>query len=127
MRLKERRKTMGNFQELKVWHRAKDLAVTIYKTTGKGAFVKDYCLKDQIRKSAVSVPSNIAEGDELGTNRQSIKFFYIAKGSVAELLNQTIIAHEIGYLTQPQFDEIKEECQAISAMLTKLIQARSKK
>jgi four helix bundle protein len=118
---------MGNFEELKVWHRSKDLAVSIYKTTGKGAFVKDYCLKDQIRKSAVSVPSNIAEGDELGTNKQSIRCFYIAKGSVAELLNQTIIAHEIGYLTQPQFDEIKEECQAISAMLTKLIQARSKK
>jgi four helix bundle protein len=117
---------MGNFEDLKVWHRAKDLAVTIYKTTGKGAFVKDYCLKDQIRKSAVSVPSNIAQGDELGTNRQSIKFFYIGKGSVAELLNQTIISHEIGYLTQPQFDAIKEECQAISAMLTKLIQARSK-
>jgi four helix bundle protein len=118
---------MGNFQGLKVWNRAKDLAVLIYKTTGKGLFVKDYCLKDQIRRSAVSVSSNIAEGDELGTNRQSIKFFRIAKGSVAELHNQAIIAQEIGYLTQPQFNEIKEECQAVSSMLAKLIQARSKK
>ncbi len=65
---------MRNFQDLKVWHRAKDLAVLIYKTTGKGAFVKDYCRKDQIRKSAVSVPSNIAEGDELGTNSPSGAF-----------------------------------------------------
>ena len=98
---------MGNFEELKVWHRAKDLAVTIYKATGSSAFAKDYCLKDHIRKSVVSVPSNIAEGNELGTNKQSIRCFYIARGSVAELLSQAIIAHEIGYLTQPQFEEIK--------------------
>ena len=117
---------MGDFQKLKVWNRAKDLAVSIYKTTEKGPFVKDYGLRDQIRRSAVSIPSNIAEGDELGTNRQSIKFFRIAKGSIAELLNQAIIAHEIGYLTKPQFDQIKEECQAISSMLTKLIQVRAK-
>ena len=117
---------MGNFQQLKVWNRAKDLAVLIYKTTEKGPFVKDYGLRDQIRRSGVSIPSNIAEGDELGTNRQSIKFFRIAKGSAAELLNLAIIAHEIGYLTKPQFDQINEECQAISSMLTKLIQVRAK-
>ena len=124
--LQEKGETMGNFQELKVWNRAKDLAVSIYKTTGTGAFTKDYCLKDQIRKTAVSVPSHIAKGNELGTNGRSIEFFHTAKGSVAELFNQTIVAQEIGYLTQPQFDEIKEACQIISAMLTKLIQARSK-
>jgi four helix bundle protein len=117
---------MGNFQQLKVWNRAKNLAVLIYKTTEKGPFVKDYGLRDQIRRSGVSIPSNIAEGDELGTNRQSIKFFRIAKGSAAELLNLAIITHEIGYLTKPQFDQINEECQAISSMLTKLIQVRAK-
>jgi len=117
---------MGDFQKLKVWQRAKDLAVFIYKTTKKGPFIKDYSLKDQIRRSAVSVSSNIAEGDELGTNRQSAKFLRIAKGSIAELLTQTIIAYEIGYLDQPQFDQIKEECQAVSSMLTKLIKVRSK-
>jgi four helix bundle protein len=117
---------MGNFQQLKVWNRAKDLAVLIYKATEKGPFVNDYGLRDQIRRSGVSIPSNIAEGDELGTNRQSIKFFRIAKGSSAELLNLAIIAHEIGYLTKPPFDQINEECQAISSMLTKLIQVRAK-
>ena len=118
---------MGDFQKLKVWLRAKNLAVYIYKTTEKGQFTKDYSLKDQIRRSAVSIPSNVAEGDEQGTNRQSIKFFSIAKGSTAELLNQAIIAYEIGYLTQEQFDHIKEECLAISSMLAKLIRAREKK
>ena len=70
---------MGNFHELKVWERAKDLAVFIYKVTREGAISKDYGLRDQIRRAAVSIPSNIAEGDELDTDRQSIKFFYIPR------------------------------------------------
>lgn len=117
---------MGNFQELKVWQRAKELAVFLYRFTGKGAFAKDWGLRDQIRRSAVSIPSNVAEGDELDTDRQSIKFFYIAKGSSAELLTQIIIAYEIGYLPRENFDHVKNECQTISRMLAKLIQARSK-
>jgi four helix bundle protein len=117
---------MGDFQKLKVWQRAKELAVFIYKTIEKSQINTDYCLKDQIWRAVVSIPSNIAEGDELGTNRQSVKFFRIAKGSAAEVLNQVIIANEIGYLVNTQFDHIKEECQAISSMLTRLIRAREK-
>jgi four helix bundle protein len=118
---------MGNFQELKVWQRAKELAVFIYKLTGRGEFVKDRGMRDQIRRAAVSIPSNIAEGDELGSNRQAVKFFHIAKGSSAELLTQAIITFEIGYLEKQNFDHITNECQAISGMLSKLIQARSEK
>ena len=116
---------MGNFQELKVWQRSKELAVSLYKLTGQGEFNKDWALRDQIRRAVVSIPSNIAEGDELGTDRQAIKFFYTAKGSSAEVLTQAIIAYEIGYLTRKHFDHVKKECQAISGMLTRLIQARS--
>jgi four helix bundle protein len=116
---------MGNFQELKVWQRSKDLAVLLYKITERGAFDKDWGLRDQIRRAVVSIPSNIAEGDELGTDRQAIKFFYTAKGSSAEVLTQAFIAYEIGYLTREQFDHVKKECQAVSSMLTRLIQARS--
>lgn len=76
---------MGKFQDLKVWQRAKDLAVYIYKLTGKGAFSKDYSLRDQIRRATVSIPSNIAEGDDIGSDKQAIRHFYIAKGSAAEV------------------------------------------
>ncbi|MCD4717742.1 MAG: four helix bundle protein [Desulfobacterales bacterium] len=116
---------MGNFQELKVWQKAKELAVFLYRLTGQGEFAKDWGLRDQIRRAAISIPSNIAEGDELDTDRQSIKFFYIAKGSSGELLTQAIIANEIGYLRKQHFDHIKKECRAISSMLMKLVQARS--
>ena len=98
----------------------------MHKLTGEGPFAKDWALRDQIRRAAVSIPSNIAEGDELGTDRQAIKFFYTAKGSAAEVLTQSIIAQEIGYLTKEQFHHITEECLGISAMLTKLISARAK-
>ena len=66
--------------------------------TNQGKFANDYGLKDQIRRAAISIPSNIAEGDELNTDKQSIRHFYYAKGSTAELLTQSLISFEIGYI-----------------------------
>ena len=114
--------SMGKFEELKVWQRAKNLAVYVYKLTTAW---KDFGLRDQMRRASISVPSNIAEGDEYGSDKQSIKFFRFAKGSIAELLTQSIIAREVDYLTDDVFYYLREECKGISAMLTKLISARS--
>ena len=116
---------MGKFEELKVWQRAKDIAVYIYKLTSKGQLAGDFGLRDQMRRAAISMPSNIAEGDEYGSDKQAIRFFYIAKGSSAELLTQTIISKEIGYIGDQDARYIFEECKGISAMLTKLIKVRS--
>ena len=74
----------------------------------------------------MSIPSNIAEGDELGTDRQAVRFFYMAKASSAEVLTQAIIAHEIGYLAEKDFLYIEKECRSLSSMLTRLIQSRSR-
>ena len=117
---------MGKFRKLKVWKRAKDLAIHIYKISDRGVFAKDYSFRDQIRRAAVSIPSNIAEGEELGTDKQSIRFFDTAKGSSAAVLTQAIIGFEIGYIKEEAFHHIKEECQGIPGMLTRFIQARSK-
>jgi four helix bundle protein len=115
---------MGNFQKLRVWQIAKEIAVKIYRLTREKEFSKDFGLKDQIQRSAVSIASNIAEGDELGTDKQSIKHFYISKGSVAELTTQIIIANEIGYIEDKTKNALVDECDKISSMLTKLIRAR---
>ena len=123
---KGKNKKMGKFQDLKVWQRAKDLAFNIYKLTSEGKFVKDFNLRDQIRRAGVSIPSNIAEGDELGTDKQAIRHFFIAKGSSAEVLTQAIISYEIGYINGNDYKYIEAECKAISGMTMKLIQARSK-
>jgi hypothetical protein len=72
---------MGNFQKLRVWQLTRELAVNVYKLTKSSGLSKDYSFRDQIQRSAVSIPSNIAEGDELETDRQAIRHFYIAKGS----------------------------------------------
>ena len=107
--------------------RAKNLAVYLYRLTNKGEFSRDFGLRDQIRRAAVSIPSNIAEGDELGTDKQSVRYFYIARGSSAEVLPQAIIAFEIGYLDELEFNEVEKESKTISGMLTRLIKARSNK
>ena len=117
---------MGKFKDLKVWQQSKDLAVKIYKLTEYGAFIKDYGLKDQMRRASISVPSNIAEGDNLDTDKQSVRHFYIARGSIAELRTQLIIGKEIDYLTDDQFYSLEIDCEQISAMLTSLIKYRSK-
>jgi four helix bundle protein len=123
--LTKNRCIMGNFQKLRVWQLAKELAVRIYKLTQNQSFAKDFGLRDQIQRSAVSIPSNIAEGDDLETDKQSIRHFYIAKGSTAELLTQLIIAQEIGYLDAETNNSLVNDCKIISVMLTKLIKARS--
>ncbi|MCD4819015.1 MAG: four helix bundle protein [Candidatus Cloacimonetes bacterium] len=94
---------MGDFRKLEVWKISKNLAIEIYMLTNIGEFSKDYGLRDQIRRAVVSVSSNIAEGDENGSNRQSIRYFNIAKGSLSEVQTQAIIAYKIGYLKEKEF------------------------
>ncbi len=117
---------MGKFLNLRVWQLGKELAVRIYELTQTYAFSKDFQLRDQIQRSSVSIPSDIAKGDDLETDRQSNKHFYIAKGSTAELLTQFIIAKEDGYLDTITCEYLVNNCKMISVMLTKLIKARSK-
>jgi four helix bundle protein len=116
---------MANFEKLHVWQIAKDLAVKIYRLTQNNEFARDFGFKDQIQRSAISIPSNISEGDELETDKQSVKHFYIAKGSAAELLTQILIGQEIGYISKEDSVKLVEECKIISIMLLKLIRARS--
>jgi four helix bundle protein len=116
---------MGNFQKLRVWQSAKEIAVKIYRLTRTKELSRDFGLKDQIQRSSVSIVSNIAEGDESGSDKLSIRHFYIAKGSTAELMTQLIIAFEIVYIDQESEQSLVDECNRISSMLTKLIKARS--
>lgn len=115
------------FKGLIVWSRAKDLAVKIYKVSGRGALFKDFGLRDQIRRSAVSIPSNLAEGDERDTDKESVRFFYIAKGSLAELRTQPQIAFEIGYIEKDTFEELDQECIQLGKMIGALIKKRKNK
>ncbi len=114
------------FKELIVWQKSKALAVDIYKLTGAGRITRDFSMVDQIRRSAVSVPSNIAEGDEPGSDRESIRFFYIFKGSLAELITQLEIAKDVGHLTANDVEPLSERCAEIGRLLGALIKARGR-
>jgi four helix bundle protein len=115
---------MSNFKDLRVWIRAKNLAKNIYINTNHGDISKDFGLIDQMRRSAVSIASNITEGDESGTDKQGIRYFHISKGSSAELFTQLTIALEIGYLSNEIYLKLIDDCEAISGMLQKLINSR---
>jgi four helix bundle protein len=115
---------MGNFVDLKVWQLAKDLSIRVYQFTREGLISKDLGLCRQMQRSAVSIASNIAEGDESGSNRMAIKYFHLAKGSAAELMTQVIIANEIGYLKEESTEELISFCKSIGAILNRLIQIR---
>jgi len=107
-----------------VWQQAKDLAVIVYRLSDVGALSKDYSLRDQIRRSVISIASNLAEGDERDTDKESVHFFYIAKGSLAELRTQTEIAHEISYLEKQSYENIEEKCALLGKMIGGLIKVR---
>lgn len=115
---------MGDFTKLKVWDESMQLVTEVYQVSNSELLKHDFALINQLRKSAVSVPGNIAEGDEIGSNKQSIWHFYIAKGSVAELITQILICINIGYLDKSQVDQILDRCRKVSIMLHNLIRAR---
>jgi four helix bundle protein len=115
---------MGGFEDLEVWQIAMELSVKVYKLTIKSPLEKDFSLKDQIRRSAVSIPSNIAEGDERNSNPDSIRHFRIAKGSLAEIRTQLKIAFEIGYLDKNDFEVFDKAYRKLGQKLGRLIEVR---
>ena len=88
---------------------------------------RDFSLRDQIRRAAVSIPSNISEGDERGSNKDAVRFFYMAKGSLAELQTQLEIAYEIKYLDERTFYDLQEKCITLGKMVGSLIKIRREK
>ena len=109
------------FEDLEVWKRAARLSAEIYKTLAE---LKDYGFKDQICRSGLSVPSNIAEGVERGSDREVARFLTIAKGSCGELRTQTYIGMDIGYIPKDAGSRWIQETREISAMLVGLIKRR---
>jgi four helix bundle protein len=101
--------TYESFEELEVWKLAMDLCTEIYLITNFDAFSKDFGLKDQIRRSSVSVPSNIAEGYERDSKNQFIYFLTIAKGSCGELKTQLMIARNLNYIDEKTYVKLADK------------------
>jgi len=94
------------FEDIEGWKKGRELRKAIYKHSQHGEFARDFSLKDQIRRAAQSVTSNIAEGFERGGNREFIQFLSDAKGSCGEVRDQLYTALDENYVTQAEFDRL---------------------
>jgi four helix bundle protein len=111
---------IARFEDLLVWQKSRDLAFEIYRISGNGPFSRDFGFRDQIRRAAVSVMSNIAEGFERYSRTEFRHFLSIARGSVAEVRSQLHLAYKLCYISPADFDRLYEACLEISRLLASL-------
>ncbi len=111
------------FEDLEVWKLSRNLINQVYGITKEKSFSKDFCLTEQIRRSVVSIMSNIAEGFERGGNKEFIQYLYIAKGSCGELRSQLYVASDQNYITRQILEEMIKLSKIVSIKLNNLIQA----
>jgi four helix bundle protein len=111
---------VARFEELAVWKKSKELSLGIYRVTNQGPFRADFGLKDQIRRAAVSVMSNIAEGFERYSRSEFRHFLSIARGSASEVRSQLHLARDLGYLQDADAAALLGLCMEISRMLAAL-------
>ena len=109
---------MFGFENLEVWQKAIELTESIYALTRPFPSEERFGLTSQMRRSSVSVASNIAEGSGRGSNPDFARFVEIAYGSLIELITQLRIAHRQGFLAQPAFDEAYTKSETIARMLS---------
>ena len=107
-----------NFEDIASWKKGRQLTKNIYDATSTGNFSRDFGLKDQIRRAAVSVLSNIAEGFERGGDREFLQFLSVTKGSCGELRAQLYVALDQEYLSQKEFDALFERASEVSQLIS---------
>lgn len=118
--------TIRRFEEIEAWQTARQLTRIVYTLSAKGTFARDFGLRDQMRRSAVSIMSNIAEGFESRTRGLFREFLGRAKGSAGELRAQCYVASDAGYLNGEEFQETKTLCEKCSGQISKFMMYLSK-
>ncbi len=107
---------MHNLKELKIWHMAMDLSVEVYKATSKFHKEEIYGLTSQIKRSAISIPSNISEGAGRNSNKEFIHFLGIANGSSYELQTQLIISNKLNLISDETLASLLKPIEEIQKM-----------
>ncbi len=114
--------SIERFEDIQSWQKGRELCKLVYNVTRQSGFARDYALRDQIRRAAVSIPSNIAEGFNSQNDRTFARHLYIARASSAEVQSQAYIALDQNYIDQTSFNAIYGLCRDITRLLTRLIQ-----
>ena len=116
---------MAHFQNLIVYQQAKELVKLVYALIKKFPSDERYALCDQLRRSVISIPSNIAEGMGRVSNKDQAHFLNIAYGSLMEVYAQLDIAHDLGYINKEMFDQVENDVEEISKMISTMASLRS--
>ena len=110
-------KRIERFEDFIAWQKAPKLTADIYRVTSEGSFARDFGLKDQIRRAAVSSMSNLAEGFERGRPTGFHQFLSIAKASCAELRAQLYVALDVGYISLSTFDRLMAQATEVGQII----------
>jgi four helix bundle protein len=108
------------FEDLLAWQRGMDLVTTCYALLRNGAFARDFALADQLRRAAISVPANIAEGFERGSRSEFHRFLCIAKASCGEVRTHLYLARRLGYVDDQSAREALAEAEEVSRIISGL-------
>ena len=112
---------MKNFRDLKVWEKAHQLTLSTYRATASFPTTEKYGLTSQLRRSAASIPANIAEGCGRDGDRDSSRFLQIGMGSASELEYHLLLSHDLGYLETSVYDELQRPTIEVKRMLSSFI------
>jgi four helix bundle protein len=112
---------ISKFEEIESWKKARRFTNEIYKITAIGSFARDFGLRDQIRRAAISVLSNIAEGFERGGDNEFLQFLSVAKGSCGEARAQLYVALDQGYISPAQFETLLTSAQEVGQLICGLM------
>ncbi|MBY0231026.1 MAG: four helix bundle protein [Gemmataceae bacterium] len=112
-----------NFRELLVWQRAVDLVVMVYRITEGFPWREMYGLADQVQRAAVSIPSNISEGQGRGPSRDFVRFLQYARGSLQEVMTQLLIAQRLEFAEADKVEDTLRSCDEIARLLNGLIRS----
>ena len=115
-------KTIKDFTDLKAWQEGHNLVILIYKKTSDFPKREMYSLSDQMRRAAISITSNIAEGFGRQSYKEKVQFYYQAQGSLIELKNQLIIARDVFYLSIEDYEILRSQSNLAHQLLQGLIQ-----
>lgn len=106
-----------NFEKLEAWQLSRKLVVKLYKATAEFPSDEKYGIVSQIRRAAISVCSNLAEGSSRSGPKEQFRFYNMSYGSLIEILNQLIISNDLGWINTVQFESLRNEIDSISAKI----------
>jgi four helix bundle protein len=119
----ERRKKVEGFEDLLVWQKGMEIVKQVYLISREGELCRDFALRDQLRRAAISISTNIAEGFERASRKEYLSFLNYAKGSTGEVRSLLNVAAELGYLKPSQYEVLRQAVLELSRYLSNQIKS----